>query len=355
MTDKTTMDEGFDLRRFLLLGGRRAWVILPAALIGALLFSAFRFIKQEVYAPEPLYRNDTLYMIEFTEGLQEETQLYFNDYTWNEVIDSDRIAGVAVGMVEGVDRAALNAATTVPTMSDIRFFHVYVDYTDPQTADLIQNALEVTLGSFSFNARGFDSISVYTRGKAQRLFTPGTIHRWCIAGAIIGALVGCFVLAWLYILDDRIRLVRDVERAGGKCAGVIFMGQHDEEEESRLRAALAAELKGAKELRIVDPAGTAITAAAAAAIRSFLPEDITEGSSAEAKHLYCVSAGSISMAELSRQLGDRKETVVLCDADRKLHKAYYFYGMKKDKAEKAPEETSKKASKKASDKTEEKA
>ena len=340
---KETTEERFDLRRFLLLGGSRIWMLLIGAVVGAALFGAFRFAKQELYGPEQLYRNDTLYAIEFTEGEQDETQLYFNDYTWNNVLDSDLIAGVAASLVDGADKAAIAAATTIPTMSDIRLFHVYVDHSDPKMADNIQNALEIALGSFSYTERGFDSISVWDRGKAEPLHEPSTILRWAVAGAFIGVLIAFFALAYHYIMDDAIRLAADAERAGAKCLGVLLSDRKNDEEEERLEKAVKQEFRGVKEVRIVDPAGTAVDEETARKVKELLPEGININSGdPEAKRLYCVEAGSVTMAELKRLMGGAREALILCDASPKLHKAYYFYGMKKKE-----KKTEKKQEKKA--------
>lgn len=324
-------ERGFDLRRFLMLSVRRLWMLLTGALIGAVLFGGYRFLKERVFAPAQLYRCDVEFLIDFTKGEEEETQAYFNDYTWNDVIDTDVIAGSAAAVVEGADKAYIAAATTVPTMTDIRMFHVYIDDTDPEMANKIMNALELSIMVFPNYVDGMDSISVLDRNAARPLVENSTIIRWAVAGAVIGILAAILVLSYKYVMDDTIRIATDVKTAGGRCLGVLFRNKDDAAEEGRLKEALNAEFAGADEIRMLDPAGTAVPAEAGERIKAMLPDSIKYNTgNKDAKILCCVAAGSISIAELKRFMQDQDMAVVMCEADHKLHKIYYFYSNRKE-------------------------
>ena len=318
------LDRGFDLRRFLMLSVRRLWMLLMGALIGAVLFGGYRFLKERVFAPAQLYRCDVEFLISFTKGEEEETQAYFNDYTWNDVIDTDVIAGSAAAIVEGADKEYIAAATTVPTMTDIRMFHVYIDDTDPEMANRIMNAIELSVMVFPNYVDGMDSISVLDRNAARPLIENSTIIRWAVAGAIIGVMAAMLLLAYKYVMDDTIRIVEDINTAGGRCLGVLFKNKDDASEESRLKEALNAEFGNAEEIRIIDPAGTAVSAESADRIKAMLPESIKYNTgNKDAKIICCVAAGSLSIAELKRFMQDKDTAVVLCEADHKLHAVYY--------------------------------
>ena len=331
-SEESFLREPFDLRRFVLLAGRRSWIVLPVMLAGAVLFGLFCFVKQEVFGPDPFYRCDSLYHIDFAGGQEEEAQAWFNDYTWNDIVDSDVIAGVAATILDDIDKQYIADATFVPTMTDIHLFHIYVDDPDAEKAEKIRDALEITLASFSFRRGDIDDISSWKRGDAELVTHTSTLLRWVIAGAVVGLLIGLAMLAGHYILDDTVRLEKDVEKAGARCLGVVLLGKKDEKEEKRLKEQLAAELEGVSQLRIVDPAGTAISEKSAGYIRSLIPGSIKLNTGdAGAKTLLCVEAGSITASELHRQLAGKDEAAILCDAKPGLHYAYYFYGKRKEK------------------------
>ena len=328
-------DRGFDLRRFLMLAVRRLWIVILGAVTGALLFGVFSYVKQIIYAPEPIYRNDSLYHITFT---QEEAKDYYNDYTWNDVLDTDAIAGIASEFMKDTDKNYIAASTTVPTMSDISLFHVYVDDPDPQKADDIQTALSLALSIFPQYISGMDSIEVMDRGSAQLLIWNTTIVRWTVAGAIIGVLASLFILAYVYIMDDTVRIAEDIRTAGGRCLGVLFKDKESPREEERLKEALNEAFSKAGEIRMIDPAGTAVSAETAGRIRAMLPDTIEFNTgNKDARVLLCVAAGSISISELKRFTSEGNTDIVFCDAPYKLHRIYYFYANRREKPVK-PEE-----------------
>lgn len=326
-------DRGFDLRRFMMLSVRRVWILILGALAGGIFFGGFAYIKQVIKAPEPVYRNDSLYLISFTQGEAEAAQAQFNDYTWNDVLDTDAIAGIAASILgDEIDKAYVAASTTVPTMSDISMFHVYVEDTDPEKADQIQNALTLSLGIFPQYITGMESITVLDRGKAELVIHTTTITRWMVAGAIIGALAALIILAYVYIMDDTVRIAEDIKTAGGRCLGILFKDKTDEAEEERLQEAVTDSFKKVQEVRMIDPAGTAVSAEVAGKIKAMMPDDVKFNTgNKDAKVLLCVAAGSISIAELKRFTDEGNTDVVLCDASRKLHRIYYFYGDRKGK------------------------
>lgn len=329
------IDRGFDLRRFLMLAVRRLWIVILGAAVGALLFGAFSYVKQIILAPEPVYRNDSLYLITFTE---EEAKDYYNDYTWNDVLDTDAIAGIAAKFMNDTDKDYIAASTTVPTMSDISLFHVYVDDPDPQKADDIQNALSLALSIFPQYISGMDNIEIMDRGTAQLLIQNNTMIRWTVAGAVIGVIAALFVLAYVYIMDDTVRIAEDIKTAGGRCLGVLFKDKESVREEERLKEALNDAFSKDGEIRMIDPAGTAVSAETAGKIKAMLPDTVKFNTgSKDAKVLLCVAAGSISIAELRRFTSEGNTEIVFCDAPYKLHRIYYFYTKRKEKPAK-PEE-----------------
>ncbi|MBP5608930.1 MAG: hypothetical protein J6X66_11800, partial [Lachnospiraceae bacterium] len=273
----------------------------------------------------------SLYLISFAEGKEVDTQASFNDYTWNDILDSDIIAGTASKLMSGMTKEYLANATTVPTMSDIRLFHIYVEDPDAEKADMMQTALELALAILPEYVDGMENISAIERGKAELVIPVTTITRWAVAGAVIGVLAALLLTAYVYIMDDTVRIAEDIKSSGARCLGVMFRNAESKAEEDRLKAALNEVFKDVKEIRMTDPAGTAVSSAEADKIKSMLPEDIKYNTgNREAADLFCVAAGSIGISELKRFIEGKEANVVLCGADHKLHRVYYFYSNKKE-------------------------
>ena len=324
------MTERFDLRRFLLLAGKKLWWVIVGAMLGALLFGGGYYLKKNVFAGSPQYRSDALYQITFTKEEQDVTQLYYNDYTWNDVLDSDEVAGVAERMAGGISKAQIAAATRVPTMSDIRLFHVYVEDGDPETAERIQNAISVALSTFPNRVEGFEEIVQWDRKPAELLTEKNLINRWSIAGGILGALVALLAVACVYVMDDTVRLEKDLYRIPGmreRIAGSIFSGKTPEGEREHIAARLlqlcgesvCAEMLGGKK-----PAEDVMEF-----LEKALPETSHLCETKPSTVVCCIPAGEMSVAQVERLWNALEkegwpEAVILTEVSGTLHKAYYL-------------------------------
>lgn len=222
MTDHF-LQEKLDNRRFFLLNLHKIWQIAVGAVIGACLFAFFYYLKTDILQGEPLYRAQTLYGITFDREQVDNIHDYYNGYTWNEVLDSDRIAGRAAELLGDLSKEEIAAATTIPTMSDIRFIWVYVDMENREQADRVMMAIGESLREFALSTDGFKEIAVWDVKKTEQIRENSLIGRMTIAGAVIGALTAGFVICYVNAMDDSIYTEKDVEeRLGVLPAGVIM-------------------------------------------------------------------------------------------------------------------------------------
>ncbi len=230
MTDHF-LQEKFDNRRFLLLNINKIWQIAVGAVAGACLFAFVYYLKTDILMGEPLYRAQTLYEIVFDREQVDNIHDYYNDYTWNEVLDSDRIAGRAAEIVGDFSKEEIAAATTIPTMSDIRFIWVYVDMESGEQADRVMMAIGESLQEFALSTDGFKEIVVWDVKKTEQISEDSLIGRMTVAGAVIGALAACFVICFVGVMDDSIYTEKDVEeRFGVLPAGVIMRAEKEQPE-----------------------------------------------------------------------------------------------------------------------------
>lgn len=222
MTDHF-LQEKFDNRRFLLLNLNKIWQIAMGAVAGACLFAFIYYLKTDILMGEPLYRARTLYGIVFDRDQVDNIHDYYNDYTWNDILDSDQIAGRAAEKLGDFSKEEIAAATTIPTMSDIRFIWVYVDMESGEQADRVMMAIGEALREFALSTDGFKEIIVCDVKKTEQIREDSLIGRMTVAGAVIGALAACFVICFASAMDDSVYTEQDVEeRLGVLPAGVIM-------------------------------------------------------------------------------------------------------------------------------------
>lgn len=222
---KTAADGKFDMKRFLLLCWRKLFItLLLSAVAGAALFFIADIVRVKLVHGEKLYRSEALYYITFDTDNDGTIVHYYNDYTWNDVLDTDRIAGVAAQKL-GVSKDEVAAATSIPTMSDIKMIKVYVDMSDADAADRCQDAIGEALVEFGSSTEGFTSIEAWNRESVTELKVRGYYGRFVTAGAVIGVIFGVLIMMLKYSLDDSIRVASDVKAyTDVPVAGVLFKG-----------------------------------------------------------------------------------------------------------------------------------
>ncbi|MCR5210546.1 MAG: hypothetical protein K6C99_10080 [Lachnospiraceae bacterium] len=217
------MRDGFDLKRFICIYGKK---ILPALILGmaagAVVFLLTDLGRMLIFHNDTTFRSDVMYHINFDTAEAEETKLYYNDYTWNDVLDSDVIAGVAAAKLS-LSKEEVAKATHIPTMSDIRLIHVYADADTAEAADRIQSAIGEALATFGTDTDGFVSIEKWDEKETIHVKADPYYSRWCVCGALTGLIFGVLSLLWKYACDDGLYLDDDTERlAGISTAGVVF-------------------------------------------------------------------------------------------------------------------------------------
>lgn len=222
MTDRF-LQEKFDNRLFLLRNMNKIWQIAVGAVAGACLFALLYYIKTDLLQGEPFYRAQTLFEITFDREQEGNIHDYYNDYTWNDILDSDQIAGRAAKKLGDISKEEIAAATTIPTMSDIRFIWVYVDMESREQADRIMEAVGESLREFALATDGFSEISVWDVKGTQQVREDLLTGRMAVAGAVIGALTACFIIFFVNVMDDSVYTEQDAEeRFGVRPAGVIM-------------------------------------------------------------------------------------------------------------------------------------
>lgn len=230
MTDHF-LQEKFDDRRFLLLNINKIWRIAVGAVAGACLFAFLYYLKTDVLQGEPLYRARTYYRIDFDRDQVDNIHDYYNDYTWNEILDSDQIAGRAAEKLGDLSKEEIAAATTIPTMSDIRFIWVYADMESVEQAERVMAAIGESLQEYALATDGFTKIEAVSVEKTEQIRTDSLIGRMAAGGAVAGALAACFVICFANAMDDSIYTERDVEETLGVLpAGVIMKSEKEQPE-----------------------------------------------------------------------------------------------------------------------------
>ncbi len=311
---KTAEIRPFCLKRYMALFGMRfAGGLFCGALVGALLFLLLDLSRMQIFHGEDIYRSETMYSIDF-ESASADTVHYYNDYTWNDVMDSDVIAGKAAKIC-GVSKEEIAAETLMPVMSDIRIIKLYVDDRNKDRAALIQKAMGEALAAFAEDTDGFGSITVWDENDPYVLRPEPYYLRWALAGAVIGAVFAVLIMMYLYAADDHVYTDKDMD-IGLKESGILCTGYILKSGE-RFRTVSEASVHGAKAV-CLDKDGK----------ETDIPSHIKGLSSDGADMLllvpYGMSAAALyTAAKEIKVSGKNIKAAFIYDADEKFLKRYY--------------------------------
>lgn len=224
-------NEIFDYKRFVLLNIKRMAAIFIFAAIFAVIAGALYYVKAIVLSGPDVYRCQAFYYITFDREEFEAVHDYYNDFTWNDVLDRDVIAGKAAERT-GISKDRIAKMTSVPTMSDIRMIHVYVDSEDKDEAVLVQNEIASALYEFSEYEPGFDHIDKWDGPEVFVLEKEFHIVRILVFAAVLGAIFGFLYVLYKNATDTKVYTMADIEAA----TGIPSIGIAAEKAEAELMA-----------------------------------------------------------------------------------------------------------------------
>lgn len=325
--------EPADLKLLAIRFSKKIWMVLVAALIGAVTCGTAYFLIHVVLAPEPEYVANSMLYVDFVQGEGEAPKYYtFNTAGWSGFVKTDEILDKAMSYMSDeiqqadylktdekaamistpIDKEEMRASVDANVDADYRVIDLLVTNTNPDRAVVIAHSVEKAFEDFAGEMREIEKIRVMTSAvTAKQILVDTATYRAVIWGAILAAVFVLFVMLIHVILDDSIYVPITFERRYG-----IPMLGNDLEEIKRNTALLCANgekvthitigkgLIGNAELAHVKPGDSVILDIAAGAHNG----KIIEHAISQLQKLDC-----------------RIVAAMLINADEKLLKAYYFY------------------------------
>lgn len=208
----------FQLKKFILIG-----------MAGAVLGSGLYLIIMLMATRVPTYQSITRYYIDFAEG-RIDAKDYYNDYTWNTVVESDLILGRVMEQIPGHERQEIKDMITVDILSDVRYLTVTVEGKDALLVEEIAIALEDALIYFGTKYDGvdereildktvkidvsdiFDCIVKIEDSGVNKEMSPIFTWRAACLGFVLGFLLSWFAFSVRFAVADAFYTRANVER-----------------------------------------------------------------------------------------------------------------------------------------------
>lgn len=217
---------GMDLKRFVLCVQSKIWVFLMLTVVGAALGGVAYQMARAMRMPIAYHGISKLY-ISFNVDESGEVYQYYNGYTWNDLLDADPILDkIMENIPEGYTREEVAASTTAEILSDIRLLTITVEGSTEKYVREIQRAAENGLVAYARDSEELRRIEVIRTIEPARVFWDDRTVTACIAGAVIFAVLSCFIILIVYVLDEAVYVQSDIEnKYPYKALGVIARSQ----------------------------------------------------------------------------------------------------------------------------------
>ena len=226
---KTYWEQGVDLKRLVLVLGRKLWFILVAAILGAVLGGLTYKIVTNITDGEPEYRASADYYITFfKEGAD-----YFNAYTWDGILRDDPIVDYALTLLPSdITKEMVKEAVSGQMLGDYRILTVHVNASSKELADTIAKAYQESLWNFGQEMELLDEVTLWSQEDAVEFEKNNKTENAALLGAIIAVLLVIFVLLFVYALEDACYVERDgMMRFGLPVYGLLTKKQDSTQKE----------------------------------------------------------------------------------------------------------------------------
>lgn len=225
MKNETYMKQGLDLKRLVLVLGRKLWLLLAGLILGAFIGGITYKIVTNITNGEPKYRASADYYISFFgDGVD-----YYNAYTWDGILRDDPIVDYALTLLpEEITKEMVKAAVSGEMLGDYRILTVHVNAPTKEMADTIAKAYEESLWHFGQEMDLLDKVELWSQEEAIPFEKNNKTMNAAFLGALIVGLLVAFGLLFYYVLEDAVYVERDAkERFGLPVYGLLTKGNDE--------------------------------------------------------------------------------------------------------------------------------
>lgn len=208
--------QGMDLKRLVLVLGRKLWLVLIGAIVGALLGGLTYKVVTNIMDGEPEYQANADYYITFNFDEFNYGADYYNAYTWDGILRDDPIVDYALELLpDEITKDMVKAAVTGEMLGDYRILTVHVNAETKEKADMIAAAYKESLWNFGQEIELLDSVELWSQEEAVEFEKNNKTGNAAFLGALIAVLLVTFVLLFYYLLEDACYVERDAEERFG--------------------------------------------------------------------------------------------------------------------------------------------
>lgn len=206
-------DAGMDMKKLGLCFMRKCWLVIVAAVVGAVIGGGVYTFAAIVPEAEREYRAMSKVYLDF--GVDETGEVYqqYNGYTWNDLMATEPILDVTMNYLpEDYSREEVMAATKAEILSDLRLLTITITTHDADRCNAILKATGQSLTDLGNTAKEFRQISVIQTTAAELVTADDRTVQAVVAGTVAAMVLMLLGMMFYYVLDDRIMAASDLKQ-----------------------------------------------------------------------------------------------------------------------------------------------
>ena len=225
MEKKRYMEQGMDLKRLVLVLGKKLWLIVAAAVLGAVLGGLIYKVVTNFTNGEPEYRASADYYITFFKDGAD----YFNAFTWDGILRDDPIVDFALTLLpEDITKDMVKGAVSGEMLGDYRILTVHVNASTPEMANMIAKAYQDSLWNFGQEMELLDEVTLWSQEEAVVFEKNNKTGNAAFLGALIAIVLMMFGLVFYYVLEDAVYVEKDAKNRFGLPVYGLLTKKNDE-------------------------------------------------------------------------------------------------------------------------------
>ena len=213
MKSKGYMEQGIDLKRLILVLGKKIWLVLAGVILGAIIGGLTYKIVTSITNGEPEYRADADYYITFNfDGFYYGAD-YYNAYTWDGFLKDDPIVDYALTLLpDTITKEMVKKSVSGEMLGDYRILTVHVTADTKEKADMIAKAYQESLWNFGQEIELLDTVELWSQEEAVLYDKNTKTGNAAFLGALVAFVLVAFSLLFYYLLEDAVYIEKDGEQ-----------------------------------------------------------------------------------------------------------------------------------------------
>lgn len=224
MKSSSYVNEGMDLKKYMICLWKRLPLVIAAGVAAALLFGGLYTLSRTVPEGEREYQAFAKVYLDFAADETGEVYQAYNGYTWNDLIAADPIMELTLSYLSNLStaysREEVQKAVRAEILSDIRLLTVTVTTNRKERTETILWAVVQALTAYGNQAKEFVEIGAIQETEAELVVADNRLLQAVVLGLFLGVFFALLGVALRGVLEARILVAGDLK----KVTEVSFVG-----------------------------------------------------------------------------------------------------------------------------------